>query len=215
MLKGFFNVPAPQNEPVLNYGPRSVERAALKAALDEARAQQTDIPMYIGGKEIRTGKKLEIRPPHDHKHLLATFHEGDASHVKSAIDAALAAKADWENLPWEQRAAIFLKAAELLSGTYRATINAATMLGQSKNAYQAEIDSACELIDFLRFNVEYMSEIYKQQPPVSGKGVWNRVEQRPLEGFIFALTPFNFTAIAGNLTDKSVADKLVATALEK
>ncbi|WP_295668202.1 L-glutamate gamma-semialdehyde dehydrogenase [uncultured Mucilaginibacter sp.] len=199
MLKGFFNVPAPQNEPVLNYGPRSVERAALKAALDEARAQQTDIPMYIGGKEIRTGKKLEIRPPHDHKHLLATFHEGDASHVKSAIDAALAAKADWENLPWEQRAAIFLKAAELLSGTYRATINAATMLGQSKNAYQAEIDSACELIDFLRFNVEYMSEIYKQQPPVSGKGVWNRVEQRPLEGFIFALTPFNFTAIAGNL----------------
>ncbi|BAU55479.1 L-glutamate gamma-semialdehyde dehydrogenase [Mucilaginibacter gotjawali] len=199
MLKGFFNVPAPQNEPVLNYGPRSVERAALKAALDEARAQQSDIPMYIGGKEIRTGKKLEIRPPHDHKHLLATFHEGDASHVTAAIDAALAAKADWENLPWEQRAAIFLKAAELLSGTYRAKINAATMLGQSKNAYQAEIDSACELIDFLRFNVEYMSEIYKQQPPVSGKGVWNRVEQRPLEGFIFALTPFNFTAIAGNL----------------
>lgn len=199
MLKGFFNVPAPQNEPVLNYGPRSVERAALKAALDEARAHQLDIPMYIGGKEVRTGKKLEIRPPHDHKHLLATFHEGDASHVKSAIDAALAAKADWENLPWEQRAAIFLKAAELLSGPYRAKVNAATMLGQSKNAYQAEIDAACELIDFLRFNVEYMSGIYKQQPPGSGKGVWNRVEQRPLEGFIFALTPFNFTAIAGNL----------------
>ncbi|MDR3696406.1 L-glutamate gamma-semialdehyde dehydrogenase [Mucilaginibacter sp.] len=199
MLKGFFNVPAPQNEPVLNYGPRSAERAALKAALDEARAHQLDIPMYIGGKEVRTGKKLEIRPPHDHKHLLATFHEGDASHVKSAIDAALAAKADWENLPWEQRAAIFLKAAELLSGPYRAKVNAATMLGQSKNAYQAEIDAACELIDFLRFNVEYMAEIYKQQPPVSGKGVWNRVEQRPLEGFIFALTPFNFTAIAGNL----------------
>lgn len=199
MLKGFFNVPAPQNEPVLNYGPRSVERAALKAALDEARAHQLDIPMYIGGNEVRTGKKLEIRPPHDHKHLLATFHEGDASHVKSAIDAALAAKAAWENLPWEQRAAIFLKAAELLSGPYRAKVNAATMLGQSKNAYQAEIDAACELIDFLRFNVEYMSGIYKQQPPVSGKGVWNRVEQRPLEGFIFALTPFNFTAIAGNL----------------
>ncbi|HWZ02101.1 MAG TPA: L-glutamate gamma-semialdehyde dehydrogenase [Mucilaginibacter sp.] len=199
MLKGFFNVPAPQNEPVLNYGPRSVERAALKAALDEGRAHQLDIPMYIGGKEVRTGKKLEIRPPHDHKHLLATFHEGDASHVTAAIDAALAAKADWEGLPWEQRAAIFLKAAELLSGPYRAKVNAATMLGQSKNAYQAEIDSACELIDFLRFNVEYMSEIYKQQPPASGKGVWNRVEQRPLEGFIFALTPFNFTAIAGNL----------------
>jgi 1-pyrroline-5-carboxylate dehydrogenase len=199
MLKGFFNVPPPQNELVLNYGPRSVERAALKAALDEARAQQIDIPMYIGGKEVRTSNKLEIRPPHDHKHLLATFSEGDASHVNASIDAALAAKANWENLPWEQRAAIFLKAAELISGPYRARINAATMLGQSKNAYQAEIDAACELIDFLRFNVEYMTEIYKQQPPISGKGVWNRVEQRPLEGFIFALTPFNFTAIAGNL----------------
>ena len=199
MLKGFFNVPPPQNEPVLNYGPRSVERAALKAALDEARAKQIDIPMYIGGQEIRTDRKLEIRPPHDHQHLLATFSEGDATHVNAAIDAALAAKADWENLPWEQRAAIFLKAADLLSGPYRAKVNAATMLGQSKNAYQAEIDSACELIDFLRFNVEYMTEIYKQQPPISGKGVWNRVEQRPLEGFIFALTPFNFTAIAGNL----------------
>ncbi|SDE31158.1 delta-1-pyrroline-5-carboxylate dehydrogenase [Mucilaginibacter pineti] len=199
MLKGFFNVPAPQNEPVLNYGPRSLERVALKAALDEARARQIDIPMYIDGKEVRTGNKLEIRPPHDHKHLLATFSEGDASHVTAAINAALAAKADWENLPWEQRAAIFLKAADLIAGPYRATINAATMLGQSKNAYQAEIDAACELIDFLRFNVEYMTEIYKQQPPVSGKGVWNRLEQRPLEGFVFALTPFNFTAIAGNL----------------
>ena len=199
MLKGFFNVPAPQNEPVLNYGPRSVERAALKAALEQARSKQIDIPMYIGGKEVRTGKKLEIRPPHDHQHLLATFSEGDASHVTDAIDAALAAKAAWENLPWEQRASIFLKAADLIAGPYRAEINAATMLGQSKNAYQAEIDSACELIDFLRFNVSYMTEIYQQQPPISGKGVWNRVEQRPLEGFVFALTPFNFTAIAGNL----------------
>ena len=199
MLKGFFNVPAPQNEPVLNYGPRSVERATLKAALEEARSQKIDIPMYIGGKEVRTDKKKEIRPPHDHQHVLATFSEGDASHVTAAIDAALAAKADWEELPWEQRAAVFLKAAELLAGPYRAKINAATMLGQSKNAYQAEIDSACEIIDFLRFNVEYMTEIYKQQPPISGKGVWNRVEQRPLEGFVFALTPFNFTAIAGNL----------------
>ncbi|SDH84100.1 L-glutamate gamma-semialdehyde dehydrogenase [Mucilaginibacter sp. P25] len=199
MLKGFFNVPAPINEPVLNYGPRSLERVALKAALEAGRAQQLDIPMYIGGKEVRTNTKLEIRPPHDHKHLLATFSEGDASHVTAAIDVALAAKADWESLAWEQRAAIFLKAAELIAGPYRAEINAATMLGQSKNAYQAEIDSACELIDFLRFNVEYMTEIYKQQPPVSGKGVWNRVEQRPLEGFVFALTPFNFTAIAGNL----------------
>jgi len=199
MLKGFFNVPAPQNEPVLNYGPRSVERATLRAALEDARSKQIDIPMYIGGKEVRTNKKLEIRPPHDHKHLLATFSEGDASHVNAAIDAALAAKAPWEDLAWEQRAAIFLKAADLIAGPYRAEINAATMLGQSKNAYQAEIDAACELIDFLRFNVSYMTEIYQQQPPISGKGVWNRVEQRPLEGFVFALTPFNFTAIAGNL----------------
>jgi 1-pyrroline-5-carboxylate dehydrogenase len=198
MLKGFFNVPVPQNEPVLNYGPRSVERAALKAALESARAQQIDIPMYIGGKEVRTGKKLEIRPPHDHKHLLATYHDGDKSHVTAAIDAALAAKADWESLPWEQRAAIFLKAAELVAGPYRAEINAATMLGQSKNAYQAEIDAACEFIDFLRFNVHYMTEIYAQQPQ-SSKGIWNRVEHRPLEGFVFAITPFNFTAIAGNL----------------
>jgi 1-pyrroline-5-carboxylate dehydrogenase len=199
MLKGFFNVPTPQNEPVLNYGPRSAERAALKAALDEARSKQIDIPMYIGGKEVRSGKTGEVRPPHDHKHLLATYHEGDASHVKAAIDAALAAKAAWEELPWEHRASIFLKAADLLAGPYRAKVNAATMLGQSKNAYQAEIDSACELIDFLRFNVSYMTQIYQQQPPISGKGVWNRVEQRPLEGFVFALTPFNFSAIAGNL----------------
>jgi len=199
MLKGFFNVPTPQNEPVLNYGPRSLERAALKQALDEARAYKIDIPMYIGDKQVHTGKRMEIRPPHDHKHLLANFFEGDKSTVEQAIDAALAAKAAWENMPWEQRAAIFLKAAELFAGPYRAKINAATMLGQSKNAYQAEIDAACELIDFLRFNVHYMTEIYAQQPPVSGKGIWNRLEQRPLEGFVFALTPFNFTAIAGNL----------------
>ncbi|GAA4903049.1 L-glutamate gamma-semialdehyde dehydrogenase [Mucilaginibacter defluvii] len=199
MLKGFFNVPKPQNEPVLNYAPGSAERASLEAALNEARAVVADIPMYIGAQEVRTGKTLELRPPHDHQHLLARFHEGDASHVTAAIDAALAAKADWEDLAWEQRAAIFLKAADLISGPYRAKINAATMLGQSKNAYQAEIDAACEFADFLRFNVEYMTEIYSQQPPVSPKGIWNRVEQRPLEGFVFALTPFNFTAIAGNL----------------
>ncbi|MES2279568.1 MAG: L-glutamate gamma-semialdehyde dehydrogenase [Bacteroidota bacterium] len=199
MLKGFFNAPQPTNEPVLNYGPRSVERAALKEALDAGRAKQIDIPMYIGGKEVRTGNTTEIRPPHDHKHVLGVFHQGDKKHVTDAINAALAAKANWENLPWEQRAAIFLKAADLLAGPYRARINAATMLGQSKNAYQAEIDSACELIDFLRFNVHYMTQIYAQQPPISPKGVWNRVEQRPLEGFVFALTPFNFTAIAGNL----------------
>lgn len=199
MLKGFFNVPTPHNEGVLNYAPGSTERALLQSALTEARSQQIDIPMYIGDKEVRTGTKLEIRPPHDHQHVLATFSEGDANTVTAAIDAALAAKANWEHLPWEQRAAIFLKAAELLAGPYRMKINAATMLGQSKNAYQAEIDSACEIIDFLRFNVHYMTEIYQQQPPISPKGIWNRVEQRPLEGFVFALTPFNFTAIAGNL----------------
>jgi 1-pyrroline-5-carboxylate dehydrogenase len=199
MLKGFFSVPQPQNEPVLNYGPRSVEREALKASLEEARSKVIEIPMYIGNKQVHTGKRLEIRPPHDHKHLLAIFPEGDASTVNAAIDAALAAKPQWEEMPWEQRASIFLKAADLLAGPYRARINAATMLGQSKNAYQAEIDSACEFIDFLRFNVSYMVEIYAQQPPINPKGVWNRVEQRPLEGFVFALTPFNFTAIAGNL----------------
>lgn len=199
MLKGFFNVPVPVNEPVLNYGPNSPERAALKAALEKARAQQIDIPMYIGSEEVRTGNLKELRPPHDHQHLLGTFHYGDKSHVTAAINAALAAKANWENMPWEGRAAIFLKAAELVAGPYRYTINAATMLGQSKNAYQAEIDAACEFADFLRFNVQYMTEIYQQQPPVSGKGIWNRLEQRPLEGFVFALTPFNFTAIAGNL----------------
>lgn len=198
MLKGFFNVPTPVNEPVLNYGPRSVERAALTAALQEARAQQTDIPMYIGSEQVRTGKTVELRAPHDHKHILAIYHEGEAGHVQAAIDAALGAKAAWENMPWEQRAAIFLKAADLLAGPYRARINAATMLGQSKNAYQAEIDAACEFIDFLRFNVHFMTEIYAGQPQ-SSKGVWNRVEYRPLEGFIFAITPFNFTAIAGNL----------------
>jgi 1-pyrroline-5-carboxylate dehydrogenase len=199
MLKGFFTVPQPQNEPVLNYAPGSAERAALKAALEEGRSQVLDIPMYIGGNEVHEGKRLEIRPPHDHQHLLATFPEGDAATVTAAIDAALAAKEQWEALPWEQRASIFLKAADLLAGPYRAKVNAATMLGQSKNAYQAEIDAACELIDFLRFNVHYMAEIYAQQPPINPKGVWNKLEQRPLEGFVFALTPFNFTAIAGNL----------------
>ena len=199
MTKGFFNVPQPHNEPVLNYGPGSAERAALKAALESARSKQIDIPMYIGGKEVTTNRKLEIRPPHDHQHLLAIFSEGDAGHVTAAIDAALAAKTAWEELAWEQRAAIFLKAADLIAGPYRAEINAATMLGQSKNAYQAEIDAACELIDFLRFNVYYMSQIYEQQPTIAGQGIWNRLEQRPLEGFVFALTPFNFTAIAGNL----------------
>lgn len=199
MLKGFFNVPHPVNEPVLSYAPGSKERKLLKEALAEARSKVIDIPMHIGGQEIRTTHQTGIFPPHDHRHLLAKYHSGTKEHVSLAIDAALKAKPAWENLAWEQRAAIFLKAADLISGPYRYKLNAATMLGQSKNVYQAEIDSACELIDFLRFNVKYMSEIYAQQPPVSPKGSWNRVEQRPLEGFVFALTPFNFTAIAGNL----------------
>lgn len=199
MIKGFFNVPAPINEPVLAYAPGSKERELLQAALKSAYQNQLDIPMYIGAQEIRTGNLKPLTPPHNHKHILGHFHQGDASHVKLAIDAALAAKAAWENLAWEHRAAIFLKAADLIAGPYRNELLAATMAGQSKNAYQAEIDAACELVDFLRFNVKYMTEIYSQQPPVSPSGVWNRVEQRPLEGFIFALTPFNFTAIAGNL----------------
>ncbi|OWK70091.1 L-glutamate gamma-semialdehyde dehydrogenase [Pedobacter sp. AJM] len=199
MLKGFFNVPTPVNEPILNYAPGSKERALLKEALAEARAHQQDIPMYIGGKAVHTDKKGKVVAPHDHQHVLAQFSVGDRTHISQAIDAALAAKEDWENLSWEHRAAIFLKAADLIAGKYRYKLNAATMLGQSKNAYQAEIDAACELIDFLRFNVSYMADIYKQQPPVSPRGSWNRVEQRPLEGFVFALTPFNFTAIAANL----------------
>ncbi|MDY0903413.1 L-glutamate gamma-semialdehyde dehydrogenase [Pedobacter sp. CFBP9032] len=199
MLKGFFNVPTPVNEPILNYGPGSKERVLLKEALAEARSHQQDIPMYIGGKAVHTDKKGKVVAPHDHQHVLAQFSIGDKTHISQAIDAALAAKEDWENLSWEHRAAIFLKAADLIAGKYRYKLNAATMLGQSKNAYQAEIDAACELIDFLRFNVSYMADIYKQQPPVSPRGSWNRVEQRPLEGFVFALTPFNFTAIAANL----------------
>lgn len=197
-MNGFFKVPVPVNEPILNYAPGSKERAELKAALVDARSKQIDVPMYIGSEEVRTGKTSRMAPPHDHQHTLGHFHLGDASHVKAAIDAALAAKTNWENLPWEQRAAIFLKAADLIAGPYRAKLNAATMLGQSKNAFQAEIDSACEIIDFLRFNVAFMSQIYNDQPQ-SGKGMWNRLEYRPLEGFVFALTPFNFTAIAGNL----------------
>lgn len=198
MSKGFFQVPAPKNEPVKDYRPGSVERKLLKQAIEEARAEEADIPMYIGGAEVRTGKKKKISPPHDHQHVLGYFHEGDRTEIEQAIQAALNARALWANLPWEERASIFLKAAELLAGPYRYKINAATMLGQSKSVYQAEIDSACELIDFLRFNVWFMSQIYQEQP-ASSPGVWNRLEYRPLEGFTFALTPFNFTAIAGNL----------------
>ncbi len=198
MSTGFFHIPVPKNEPVLSYAPGSKERAALKKALAEARATVLDIPMYIGAEEVRTNNKKKLSPPHDHQHVLGYFHEGDKSHVEQAINAALAAKELWANLSWENRASIFLKAADLLAGPYRYKINAATMLGQSKNAFQAEIDAACELIDFLRFNVHFMGEIYRDQPE-SSPGVWNRIEYRPLEGFVFALTPFNFTAIAGNL----------------
>lgn len=199
MSKGFFKVPDPVNEPVLSYAVGSKERKLLQKALQAALAVQVDIPMYIGGEAVRTEHQIAIRPPHAHKHVLGYYHYGDKSHVQAAIDAALKAKEAWEGLPWEERAAIFLRAADLIAGPYRYKLNAATMLGQSKNAFQAEIDSACEIVDFLRFNVRYMSEIYAQQPPVSPRGSWNRVEQRPLEGFVFALTPFNFTAIAGNL----------------
>lgn len=198
MATGFFKVPQAINEPVKNYAPGSKERIELKAKLKEMRAEVRDIPMFIGSKEIRDGKKTSLHPPHDHKHLLGYYYKSEKKHVKLAIDAALAARKKWITLTWEQRAAIFLKAAELIAGPYRAELNAATMLGQSKNAYQAEIDSACEIIDFLRFNVQFMTEIYSMQP-ASSPGIWNRMEWRPLEGFVYALTPFNFTAIAGNL----------------
>ena len=198
MPKGIYKVPTPTNEPILNYAPGSTERATLKQALKEARAQEIDIPMHIGSEKVTTERTVSLHPPHDHQHLLGHFHQGDATHVELAIKAALGAKHAWAEMSWEHRASIFLKAADLISGPYRAKLNAATMLGQSKNPFQAEIDSACEIIDFLRFNVSFMSEIYGQQPE-SSPGVWNRSEQRPLEGFVFALTPFNFTAIAGNL----------------
>lgn len=198
MHNAYFQFSEPKNEPVLNYAAGSPERASLQKAIADLKAQKRDIPMYIGGKEVRTKDKKEIRPPHETKHLLGYYSTGDKTHVKKAIDAALAAREDWANMPWEHRAGIFLKAADLLATKYRWRMNAATMLGQSKNAYQAEIDSACELIDFLRFNVHYLTEIYKQQP-ISSAGVHNRMEYRPLEGFVLAVTPFNFSAIGGNL----------------
>jgi 1-pyrroline-5-carboxylate dehydrogenase len=198
MPKGIYKVPVAVNEPIKNYASKSLERLELQAMLKELRSKEIDIPMYIGDKEVKSETKVRLAPPHDHKHTLGHFYKSDKIHVEQAIAAALAAKDKWASLSWEHRASIFLKAAELIAGPYRAKLNAATMLGQSKSAYQAEIDSACEIIDFLRFNVQYMTEIYADQP-VSGPGVWNRLEWRPLEGFVYALTPFNFTAIAGNL----------------
>jgi 1-pyrroline-5-carboxylate dehydrogenase len=198
MALGYFSYPLPVNEPVLSYAPGSAEKKRLKEVLAELKGQQADIPMYIGGKEIRTNKKISLHPPHDHAHTLGHFHEGAEKHVQQAIDAALAAKENWAAMSWENRANIFLKTADLIATKYRPYMNGTTMLGQSKNAYQAEIDAACELIDFLRFNVHFLSEIYKQQP-ISSPGMHNRLEYRPLEGFVLAITPFNFTAIGGNL----------------
>ncbi|HOI50202.1 MAG TPA: aldehyde dehydrogenase family protein, partial [Prolixibacteraceae bacterium] len=198
MPKGFFNVPVAVNEPIWSYAPGTPERAELQAMLAELRSVQVDLPMIIGGKEVYTGKKERIFPPHEIAHTLGYYHQGDATHVQMAIDAALEARRAWAGLSWQHRAAIFLKAADLLAGPYRARMNAATMLGQSKNAYQAEIDSACELADFFRFGVREMTRIYQMQPE-SARGIWNYNEFRPLEGFVYALTPFNFTSIAGNL----------------
>lgn len=198
MSLGYFSYPLPVNEPVLNYAPGSKEKEILKKTLQELKNAEYDIPMYIGDKEVRTGKKIALRPPHEIAHTIGYFHEGNEKHIQQAIDAALKAKESWTNLSWENRANIFLKAADLIATKYRPYMNATTMLGQSKNAYQAEIDSACEIIDFLRFNVHFLSEIYKQQP-ISSPGIHNRLEYRPLEGFVLAITPFNFTAIGGNL----------------
>jgi len=198
MSFGTFSYPLPVNEPVLNYAPGSPEKKRLKEVLAELKNQEADIPMYIGSKEVRTNKKFSLHPPHEIAHTLGYYHEGSEKHVQQAIDAALSAKESWASLSWENRAGIFLKAADLVATKYRPYMNGTTMLGQSKNAYQAEIDSACEIIDFLRFNVHYLSEIYKQQP-ISSPGIHNRLEYRPLEGFVLAITPFNFTAIGGNL----------------
>lgn len=200
MANAFFNVPTPINEPVRAYIPGSKEHTDLINKYNELYNQaQIDIPMYIGGKEVRTEDKRQMSPPHDHQKVLGHYNQGSAQHVEQAIEAAMKAREAWANTSWEQRAAVFLRAAELLAGPFRDKMNAATMLAQSKNVFQAEIDAACELIDFLRFNALYMTEIYKDQP-ISSPGIWNRTEYRPLEGFVFALTPFNFTSICGNLS---------------
>ena len=198
MPKGIYNVPVAYNEPVKGYAPGSPEKAELEAAIKDLKSQTIDIPMVINGEEIRTGNKVSIHPPHELAHTLGHYHKGDASHVEKAIESALAARTKWAAMKWEHRASIFLKCAELLEGPYRARMNAATMLGQSKNAMQAEIDAACELIDFFRFNVQYMTDVFAEQPE-SNPGMWNRMEHRPLEGFVLAITPFNFTSICANL----------------
>jgi 1-pyrroline-5-carboxylate dehydrogenase len=198
MLKGFFNVPNAVNEPVKSYAPNSPEKASVLAAYKAMWNTKIDVPLYIGSEEIRTGNTKNMTAPHDHQHIVGTYHLAEKSHIEKAIANALESRTAWANMAWEQRAAIFLKAAELIAGPYRARINAATMIAQSKNIFQAEIDASCELIDFLRFNVEFMSQIYADQPK-STSDMWNRLEYRPLEGFVYAITPFNFTAIAANL----------------
>ena len=198
MPKGFFYVPKAVNEPVKSYAPNSPEKAAVLAAYKKMWNETIDVPNYIGNEEIRTGNTRNMSAPHDHKHIVGTYHLAEKKHIEKAIASALEARKNWANMAWEQRAAIFLKAAELIAGPYRARINAATMIAQSKTIYQAEIDASCELIDFLRYNVEFMTQIYNDQPK-SISDVWNRVEYRPLEGFVYAITPFNFTAIAANL----------------
>ena len=198
MLKGFFHVPKAVNEPVKSYAPNSPEKAAVLAAYKQMWNSKIDVPLFIGSEEIRTGNTRNMSAPHDHKHIVGTYHLAEKSHIEKAIANALESKNAWANMAWEQRAAIFLKAAELIAGPYRARINAATMIAQSKNIFQAEIDASCELIDFLRYNVEFMTQIYNDQPK-SDSTVWNRLEYRPLEGFVYAITPFNFTAIAANL----------------
>ena len=198
MATGFYNVPKAVNEPVKSYASNSPERIELLATYKKMYNETVDIPFYIGGKEIRTGKTVAIHPPHDHKHTVGKYHTAEKNHIEDAITTAMDARKKWAATPWQDRAAIFLKAAELLAGPYRARMNAATMIGQSKNVFQAEIDAACELIDFFRFNVEFMTEIYANQP-ISSPGIWNRMEYRALEGFVYAITPFNFTSIAANL----------------
>ena len=198
MTKGFFQVPTAINEPVKSYAPGSPERVTVLEQYKDFYNSQLSVPLYLGTEELHTENTKPMSPPHDHKHVVGTYAIAEKHHVETAITNGLQAKAQWEDLPWEQRAAIFLKAAELIAGPYRAKINAATMIAQSKTIHQAEIDAACEFIDFLRFNVEFMSQIYEEQPD-SAEGIWNRVEYRPLEGFVYAITPFNFTAIAGNL----------------
>ena len=198
MLKGFFNVPKAVNEPVKSYAPGSPERAAVAATYTKMWNSQVEVPLYIGSEEIKTGDTKKMSAPHDHQHIVGVYHQADRALVEKAITEALEARKKWAAMAWENRAGIFLKAAELLAGPYRAKINAATMIAQSKTIHQAEIDSACELIDFLRYNVEFMTKIYADQP-ASTSDMWNRVEYRPLEGFVYAITPFNFTAIAGNL----------------